>query len=103
LGETRLFLTPSSASTLLSSSLSLRSRTSHSDASLCASSSAAGFGTLLPTSVVEKKSSTARIGEVIPDLEPVSALPGRTVDGRPGHVMIIRLINYFLGTTTLPN
>jgi len=48
----------SSASTLLSSSRSLRSRSSHSDASLCASSQARA-GASLPTSVVERKSSTA--------------------------------------------
>jgi hypothetical protein len=48
----------SSASALLSSHLSLLSRSSHSDASLCASSSA-GAGTRLPTSVVARKSSTA--------------------------------------------
>ena len=47
-----------SSSALLSSSLSLRSRSSHSDASLCASSSASA-GTRLPTSVVDRKSSTA--------------------------------------------
>ena len=51
----------SSASTLRSSSLSLRSRSSHSDASLRASSSAARLGAHLPTSVVERKSSTARL------------------------------------------
>jgi len=47
-----------SASALLSSSRSLRSRSSHSDASLYASSST-GAGTSLPTSVVDRKSSTA--------------------------------------------
>jgi hypothetical protein len=47
-----------SASALLSSFRSLRSRSSHSDASLCASSSS-GAGTRLPTSVVDRKSSTA--------------------------------------------
>src|SRR3978361_480929 len=47
-----------SPSALLSSSLSFLSRSSHSDASLCASSSA-GAGTSLPTSVVDRKSSTA--------------------------------------------
>jgi len=46
-----------SSSALLSSSLSFRSRSSHSDASLCASSSA-GARTRLPTSVVERKPST---------------------------------------------
>jgi hypothetical protein len=46
-----------SASCLLSSSFLHRSRSSHSDASLCASSSA-GAGTRLPTSVVERKSNT---------------------------------------------
>jgi hypothetical protein len=50
----------SSASCRRSSSLSLRSRSSHSDASLCASSSTKAK-TNLPTSVVEKKSSTARL------------------------------------------
>jgi hypothetical protein len=45
----------SSASTLLSSSLSLRSRSFHPDASVCASS-AAGGGASLPTSVVARKS-----------------------------------------------
>jgi hypothetical protein len=47
-----------SAAALLSSSRSLRSRSSRSDTSLCASSSAGG-GTRVPTSVVERKSSTA--------------------------------------------
>ena len=48
----------SSTSRLPSSSFSLRSRCSHSDASFCACSSA-GAGTRPPTSVVERKSSTA--------------------------------------------
>jgi hypothetical protein len=48
----------SSASALRSSSRSLRSRSSHSDVPLRASSSA-GVGTSLPTSVVERKSSPA--------------------------------------------
>jgi hypothetical protein len=48
----------SSASTLLSSSRSLYSRSSHSDASLCTSSSA-GNGTHLPAFGVERESSTA--------------------------------------------
>jgi len=58
---------------LRSSSRSRSPRSSHSDASLPASSSA---GTSLPTSVVERKSSTAwlhLISEEAPDLEP--ALP----------------------------
>jgi len=51
--------TPSlSVSASLSSSRSLLSQTSHSDASLCASSST-GAGASLPTSVVDRKSSTA--------------------------------------------
>jgi len=48
-----------SAFCLLSSSFSLRSRSFYSDASLCASSSAYA-GTLLPTSVAERKSRIAR-------------------------------------------
>jgi len=46
-----------SVSASLSSSHSLLSRTSHSDASLCASSST-GAGASLPTSMVDRKSST---------------------------------------------
>jgi hypothetical protein len=48
----------SSAATLLSSSRALRSQRSYSDTSLCASS-LAGARTRLPTSIVERKSSTA--------------------------------------------
>jgi len=48
-----------SASALLSSSRSLLSRSSHSDASLPASSSTSSAGTVLPTSVDERQSRTA--------------------------------------------
>jgi hypothetical protein len=48
----------STAAALLSSALSLRSQSSHSDTSLCASSSATAE-TSLPTSVVDRKSRTA--------------------------------------------
>jgi hypothetical protein len=80
-----------SATCLLSSSISLCSRSSHSDASLCASSSAGGSDP--PANIrggedVQHRLAAPRVGKEVPGFEPVLSLPGLLLHLRPQNLLL---------------